>query len=59
MVQKIVRLIKVEKNPKIHQFLVRVFRDLGKADMKRTKIIVTQAGVPFFQNAFNITDRDC
>jgi len=58
VVQKIVRLMKVEKNPKIRLSLVRVFGDLGKGDMTRAKTIVREAGVPFFLNALNTTDEE-
>ena len=58
VVQKIVRLMKVEKNPKIRLSLVRVFGDLGKGDMERAKSIVTEAGVAFFLNAINSSDEE-
>jgi len=58
VVQKIVRLMKIEKNPKIRLSLVRVFGDLGKGDMTRAKTIVREAGVPFFLNALNTTDEE-
>jgi len=58
VVQRIVRLMKVEKNSKIRLSLVRVFGDLGKDDMDRAKSIVREAGVPFFLNALNTTDEE-
>ena len=58
VVQRIVRLMKVETNPKIRLSLVRVFGDLGKADMERAKAIVREAGVPFFLNALNSSDEE-
>ena len=48
VVQKIVRLMKVETNLKIRPSLVRVFGDLSKTDMARAKITVREAGIPFF-----------
>eukprot|EP00090_Calanus_glacialis_P004732 TRINITY_DN13559_c0_g1_i1.p1 TRINITY_DN13559_c0_g1~~TRINITY_DN13559_c0_g1_i1.p1 ORF type:complete len:1002 (-),score=408.50 TRINITY_DN13559_c0_g1_i1:92-3097(-) len=58
VVQKIVRLMKVETNQKIRLSLVRVFGDLGKTDMERAKIIVREAGIPFFLNALNTSDEE-
>lgn len=58
VVQRIVRLMKVEKNPKIRLSLVRVFGDLGKSAMARAKNIVREAGVPFFLNALNSSDEE-
>jgi len=58
VVQKIVRLMKVETNTKIRLSLVRVFGDLGKNDMERAKSIVKEAGVPFFLNALNTNDEE-
>ena len=40
VVQRIVKLMKVEKNPKIRLSLIRVFGDLGKNEMERAKDIV-------------------
>merc|ERR1719414_3716 len=58
VIGKIVRLMKVEKNPKIRLSLVRVFGDLGKSDMERARSIVREAGVPFFLDALNSDKED-
>jgi len=58
VVLKIVRLMKLEKNPKIRLSLVRVFGDLGKNDLDRAKSIVREAGVPFFLDALNTADEE-
>ena len=50
--------MKLEKNTKIRLSLVRVFGDLGKTDMERAKIIVREAGVPFFLNALNTSEKE-
>ena len=58
VVTKIIRLMKVEKNPAIRLSLVRVFGDLGKRDMERARAIVREAGVPFFLDALNNNKED-
>ena len=58
VIPKVVKLMKVEKNPRIRLSLVRVFGELGKADMERARAIVREAGVPFFLDALNSTDED-
>eukprot|EP00088_Acartia_fossae_P020179 TRINITY_DN21830_c0_g1_i4.p1 TRINITY_DN21830_c0_g1~~TRINITY_DN21830_c0_g1_i4.p1 ORF type:complete len:868 (-),score=244.57 TRINITY_DN21830_c0_g1_i4:118-2613(-) len=58
IVQKIVKLMKVEKNAKIRLSLVRVFGYLAKSGMERAKAIVNAAGVPFFLNALNSKDEE-
>ena len=58
VVPKIVRIMKVEKNPKIRLSLVRVFGDLGRKDMERARTIVKEAGVPFFLDALNSNEED-
>ena len=35
-----------------------VFGDLGKTDMERVKMIVREAGVPFFLNPLNPSDEE-
>ena len=35
-----------------------MFGDLGKTDMERVKMIVREAGVPFFLNTLNPSDEE-
>jgi hypothetical protein len=35
-----------------------VFRDLGNSDMDRVRMIVREAGVPFFLNTLNPSDKE-
>jgi len=58
VIGKIVRLMKVEQNPKIRLSLIRVFGDLGKNGMEYARSIVREAGVPFFLNALNSNEED-
>ena len=58
VVQRIVKLMKVEKNDKIRLSLIRVFGDLGKSEMERARDIVKEAGIPFFLDALNTSDEE-
>jgi len=53
VVEKITRLLKMEKNIKIRLSCVRVFGELAKKDTERAKTILKEAGVPFFIDAIN------
>eukprot|EP00091_Calanus_sinicus_P025590 TRINITY_DN9837_c0_g1_i1.p1 TRINITY_DN9837_c0_g1~~TRINITY_DN9837_c0_g1_i1.p1 ORF type:complete len:251 (-),score=99.22 TRINITY_DN9837_c0_g1_i1:261-1013(-) len=53
VVERITRLLKVEKNAKIRLSCVRVFGELAKKDTDRAKTILKEAGVPFFIDAIN------
>merc|ERR1712121_195399 len=58
VVQKIARLLKVEKNVKIRLSSIRVLGELARKDMERAKAILREAGVPFFLNALNTTHEE-
>jgi len=58
VVEKIVRLLKVEKNDKIRLSCVRVFGELAKKDTERAKLILKEAGVPFFIDAINTKNEE-
>ena len=58
VIQKIFRLLKVEKDKKIRLSCVRVFGELAKKDMDRAKAILTEAGVPFFLDALNTNQEE-
>ena len=58
VVQRIVKLMKVEKNSKIRLSLIRVFGDLGKSGMERAREVVREAGIPFFLDALNTSDEE-
>ena len=58
VVARIVKLMKVEKNPKIRLSLIRVFGDLGKTEMERARSVVKEAGIPFFLDALNTEDEE-
>ena len=58
VVPRIVKLMKVEKNPKIRLSLIRVFGDLGKADMENARAIVREAGIPFFLDGLNSEEEE-
>ena len=58
VVGQIVKLMKVEKNSKIRLSLIRVFGDLAKAEMERARVIIKEAGIPFFLDALNTEDEE-
>lgn len=58
VIQKIFRLLKVEKDKKIRLSCVRVFGELAKKDIDRAKAILLEAGVPFFLDALNTNQED-
>ena len=58
VVGRIVKLMKVEKNSKIRLSLIRVFGDLAKAEMERARVIIKEAGIPFFLDALNTEDEE-
>lgn len=55
---KIARLLKVEKNKKIRLSCIRVFGELARKDTDRAKDILKEAGVPFFLEALNTTHEE-
>jgi len=58
IVQKISRLLKVEKDKKIRLSCIRVFSELARKDVTRAKAILAEAGVTFFMNALNSKDEE-
>ena len=58
VVGKIVKLMKVEKNSKIRLSLIRVFGDLAKTEMERARVVIKEAGIPFFLDALNTEDEE-
>jgi len=58
VIQKIVKLMKVEKNDKIRLSCVRVLGFLARSGMERAKIVLKEAGAPFFLNALNTKNED-
>lgn len=58
VVEKIVRLLKVEKNNKIRLSLIRVFGDVSRKDTDRAKAVLKEAGVPFFLETLNTKDSE-
>jgi len=58
VVNRIARLLKVEKNKKIRLSCIRVFGELARKDTDRAKAILKEAGVPFFLEALNTTHEE-
>ena len=58
VVQQIVRLLKVEKNPKIRLSCIRVFGEIARKDTDRAKAVLKEAGVPFFLDTLNTKDAE-
>lgn len=58
IIPRIVKLLKVEKDQKIRLSCIRVFGELGKKDMDRAKVVLKEAGVPFFLDALNTKDPE-
>merc|ERR1712198_289249 len=58
VIEKIVRLLKMEKNMKIRLSCVRVFSELARKDTERAKTILKEAGIPFFIDAINTNNEE-
>jgi len=58
IIQKVVKLLKVEKEVKIRLSCIRVLGELAKKSVDRAKLILTEAGVPFFLSALNCTNEE-
>jgi len=57
-IQKIVRLLKVEKNTKIRLSCIRVIGELAKKDVDRAKDVLQMAGVAYFLEILNTKDQE-
>ena len=58
IIQKVVKLLKVEKDVKIRLSCIRVLGELSKKSVDRAKLILSEAGVPFFLSALNCKNEE-
>jgi len=58
VVDRIARLLKMEKNSKIRLSCVRVYSELARKDTDRAKAILKEAGVPFFIDTINTKNEE-
>jgi len=58
VIQKIVRLLKVEKNRNIRLSCIRVIGEIAWKDVDRAKAVLSQAGVAYFLDILNTHDTE-
>jgi tetratricopeptide (TPR) repeat protein len=58
VVQKIARLMKVEKNTSIRLSLIRCIGELCKKSQERAKTVLKECGIPFFMDCVNSHNED-